>query len=71
MTKRNARKNNATYPTMLEYSESSGESLAEIMRMAGKVTQAKCPAPYKGHYVVINSKGELYLMHPKDIGALE
>lgn len=59
------------YLTLEEYSDKSGESMAAIMALAGKDKQRRNPAPFKNHYVVINTKQKYFLIHPDQIGAFE
>ena len=62
---------NTEYLTLPEFAKESGESMASVMCKAGKESQRTKPQPFKDHYVVINSKGDLYLIHPTQIGAFE
>lgn len=64
MNKINASKNIAGMLKLEDFAKKYEVSQAHVMVMAGKERQKRNSTAFKNHYVRVNSKGELFLIHP-------
>ena len=65
----NATNNIAGRKKLEEYADHSGVSMASVMRQCK--LNGRNPGPYKGHYVVINSGGDMSLQTEKTVRAFD